>query len=137
MGNNVFIKNIPKQLTHDDLQKKFQFHGKIKSLKVSLNSDHTSRGYGFICFQEEASAMNAIERSKHDGEVRAIKFEPKDTRRSVRKLINNVYFKNVPFEMPEKSVRKMFAAHGHIKSLVLMKNNIGQFGFVCYDDQRK
>lgn len=28
----------------------------------------------------------------------------------------------------------MFAPFGHIKSLVLQSNNIGQFGFVCYDD---
>ena len=28
----------------------------------------------------------------------------------------------------------MFEAFGHIKSLVLMSNNIGQYGFVCYDD---
>jgi RNA recognition motif-containing protein len=29
----------------------------------------------------------------------------------------------------------MFAAYGNIKSLVLQKNEIGQFGFVCYDDK--
>jgi len=28
----------------------------------------------------------------------------------------------------------MFAPYGKIKSLVLNKNNMGQFGFVCYDD---
>jgi len=28
----------------------------------------------------------------------------------------------------------MFAAYGNIKSLKLMKHEIGQFGFVCYDD---
>jgi RNA recognition motif-containing protein len=28
----------------------------------------------------------------------------------------------------------MFAPYGNIKSLVLQKNDIGQFGFVCFDD---
>lgn len=50
LSHNVFVRNIPKNLTHADLQRKFESIGKIKSLKVSLNSDHTSRGYGFICF---------------------------------------------------------------------------------------
>lgn len=125
MNNNVFVRNIPKDLKHSDLQKKFEKIGKIKSLKVSLNSDHTSRGYGFICFQDEEAAVNAVEFSKNDQEVQAQKFEPKDTRRMTRKLINNVYVKNIPLTMSEKQVKKMFSAFGHIKSLVLMKNNIG------------
>lgn len=58
-------------------------------------------------------------------EVQAQKFEPKDTRRAFRRLINNVYVKNIPLDMSEKKVKKMFAAYGHIKSVALMKNNIG------------
>ena len=50
LSHNVFVRSIPKELGHSDLQKKFEGVGKIKSLKVSLNGDHTSRGYGFICF---------------------------------------------------------------------------------------
>lgn len=136
MTNNVFIRNIPKNLKHADLQKKFESIGIIKSLKVSLNSDHTSRGYGFICFQDEEVAAKAVEFSKNDDQVQAQKFEPKDTRRAFRRLINNVYVKNIPLDMSEKKVKKMFAAYGNIKSIALMKNNIGQFGFVCYDDPK-
>merc|ERR1712100_734413 len=36
-GSNVFVRSIPKNLEHEDLQKKFEAMGKIKSLKVSLN----------------------------------------------------------------------------------------------------
>jgi RNA recognition motif-containing protein len=133
LAHNVFIKNVPKELKHSDLQKKFEGLGKIKSLKVSLNADHTSRGYGFICFQDEATATKAVEFSKEDGEVVAVKFEPKD-RRSFRKLNNNVYVKNLPLEKTDADVKAMFAAYGNIKSLVLQKNPIGQYGFVCYDE---
>ena len=99
-GSNVFIRSIPKNLQHDDLQKKFEAIGKIKSLKVSLNSDHSSRGYGFICFNDEATATKAIEACAKDDDTVAMKFEPKD-RRTFRKLINNVYVKNIPMEYPE------------------------------------
>jgi len=49
-------------------------------------------------------------------------------------LINNVYVKNIPLEYNDNQVRELFDAYGHIKSLVLQKNKLGQFGFVCFDD---
>lgn len=30
----------------------------------------------------------------------------------------------------------MFSTYGNIKSLVMMQNDIGQFGFICYDDPK-
>ena len=36
--------------------------------------------------------------------------------------------------MVDADIKSMFAAYGNIKSLVLLKNNIGRYGFVCYDD---
>ena len=134
-GSNVFVRSIPKNLEHEDLQKKFSEMGKIKSLKVSLNSDHSSRGYGFICFNDEATANKAIEQSSKDDDTIAMKFEPKD-RRQFRKLINNVYVKNIPMEYPEDKIKEMFKQFGEIKSLHLMKNQIGQIAFVCYDDPK-
>lgn len=68
-SHNVFVKNIPKDLKHVDLQKKYEGLGKIKSLKISLNSDHSSRGYGFICFQDEATALKAVEFSSKDADA--------------------------------------------------------------------
>jgi len=133
LSHNVFVRAIPKDLSHSDLQKKFESAGKIKSLKVSLNGDHSSRGYGFICFQDESSAAKAVSLSASDESTVAMKFEPKD-RRQFRKLINNVYVKNIPLTYTDDQVKDMFKAFGNIKSLVLMKNNIGQYGFVCYDD---
>jgi polyadenylate-binding protein len=70
-----------------------------------------------------------------DDDIIACKFEPKD-RRSFRKLINNVYVKNIPLDLTDDKIKEMFSAYGNIKSLVLMKNDIGQYGFVCFDDPK-
>jgi len=102
-------------------------------LKISLNSDHTSRGYGFVCFKDEDAASKALEASSEADSVQAVKFEPKD-RREIRKLINNIYVKNIPLDYSDSQVKELFAPFGEIKSLVLNKNDMGQFGFVCYDD---
>jgi hypothetical protein len=50
-------------------------------------------------------------------------------------LVNNLYFKNIPAEMTEAQVKEIFAPFGTIKSLVIFKNDIGQYGFVCYEDK--
>jgi hypothetical protein len=96
-NHNIFCK-VPKDkelnFRHEDLHKLFEPHGKIKSLKISLNTDFSSRGYGFICFQEEQSAQAALQADFGEGIV-PMKFEPKD-RRSFRRLINNIYVKNIP-----------------------------------------
>lgn len=98
LTHNIFCK-VPKDLKHEDLHKLYEPMGKIKSLKISLNADYSSRGYGFICFQDEATATQALQAETMDG-VQAIKFEPRD-RRHFRKVINNIYVKNIPVEKSE------------------------------------
>jgi RNA recognition motif-containing protein len=54
----------------------------------------------------------------------------------MRNIINNVYIKNIPKEWTQAQVHDLFSPFGHIKSCVLMeKENIGKFGFVCYADK--
>jgi hypothetical protein len=49
-NHNIFVRSIPLTWNHPDLHQKFEQFGPIKSLKVSNNSDGSSRGYGFICY---------------------------------------------------------------------------------------
>jgi len=114
-------------LHYEELQTKFAQYGPIKSLKISINEDHSQRGFAFICYENAESAKNAAEQGE-------ILFKPKDDRTVVGKLVNNLYFKNVPKDMEEKNVKELFAPFGEIKSLIMFSNDIGQFGFVCYDD---
>jgi RNA recognition motif-containing protein len=62
-----------------------------------------------------------------------MKFEPKD-RRSFRRLINNIYVKNIPMDKSKEDIADLFKPFGHIKSLVVNQNQIGQFAFICFDD---
>ena len=36
----------------------------IKTLKISLNYNHESNGYGFICYEKQEDAQAAIEKFK-------------------------------------------------------------------------
>jgi len=122
-------------MKHDDLHQMFEAEGKIKSLKISLNPDYSSRGYGFICFQDEGSAGKALQAKVPEGVV-TVKFEPRD-RRHFRKVINNIYVKNIPVEKSKEEITELFKAFGNISSLSIAQHDkVTQFkfAFICYDD---
>lgn len=115
----------------------FSQFGPIKSLKVSLTPEYDSNGYGFICFENPDSAtaaLQATEAKKLPEGVEAYMFKPRDNKSSMRKLINNIYVKNLPAGMSDEQVRKLFEPYGAIKSMFLKESEFGRFGFVCYDD---
>lgn len=59
------------------------------------------------------------------------------TIRQMRKLINNIYVKNIPKGWTQAQVHDLFSPFGYIKSLVLQEHEkFGQFCFVCYDDEK-
>lgn len=64
------------------------------------------------------------------------KFQPKEGRKQYSRLINNVYVKNLPQGFSEPELKRLFEPFGNIKSLALRSNQIGTFGFVCFDDPR-
>jgi RNA recognition motif-containing protein len=59
--SSLFIKNLSKDWTHKDLYEMFKDFGDINSVKVSLNENHLSRGYGFVQFSREEFALRAIQ----------------------------------------------------------------------------
>lgn len=134
-NRNIFLKGFDKNLTPADLYNKFG-DIEIKSLKVSLNDDHTSRGYGFITLQNEADKDKAFQKA-NELNIQAMPYAPKD-RTDLRKTINNAYVKNFPTSWTEDDLRKMFQEFGTIKSIKVMKMERGgvesAFGFVCFED---
>jgi len=63
-------------------------------LKISLNSDHTQKGFAYVCFENQADAQKAAA-----GDANSFIFEQKENRSTLGKLINNLYFKNIPADM--------------------------------------
>jgi polyadenylate-binding protein len=54
--HNLFVRRIPSETKAPQLEETFSKFGDVKSVKISLNADHTSRQYGFVCFQEADGA---------------------------------------------------------------------------------
>jgi len=63
---NIIVKNLPKDMTSKMLSDLFKDSGDVFSAKIPLNSKQNSEGFGFVCFFEEPSMINALK--KHETE---------------------------------------------------------------------
>lgn len=134
VDHNIFVRKIPEDMKPQQLEEFFSQFGQIKSLKISLNSDHSSRKYGFVCFQDPGSASAALEKLNNADVNQAIKYQPRD-KRDFRKIYNNIYAKNFPVNWGEPEVRKCFEKFGRIESLHFDRNERGAYAFICYDSE--
>lgn len=57
---NLFIKNLAESITQQDLSDKFSVYGSIVSTKLVTYRDGKSKGYGYVQFENEEDAQEAI-----------------------------------------------------------------------------
>ncbi len=62
--NNIYVKNIPRDFTNEDLQKLFSKYGEISSAIVSKDDKGLNKGFAYVCFQSPVSAANALKEMK-------------------------------------------------------------------------
>lgn len=56
----IFIKNCPKDWTHEDLYEHFKQYGNVLSAKMSIDANYTTRGYAFVTYEHAKSGQKAI-----------------------------------------------------------------------------
>lgn len=138
---NIFIKNLDKQIDNKAMYDTFSAFGNILSCKIATDEAGNSRGYGFVHFETQEAADQAIE--KVNGMLLAGKkvfvgpFVPRKERHSnsTDKKFTNVFIKNFGEELMDESLHEMFAEFGEITSCRVMSDETGKpkgFGFVCF-----
>ena len=138
---NVFIKNLDTSIDNKALNDTFAAFGTVLSCKVAVDSNGQSKGYGFVQFENEESAQNAINRLNgmliNDKKV----FVGLFVRRQERTQSNgspkftNVYVKNLPETTTDEDLKKFFGTYGTITSAIVMRDASGNskcFGFVNF-----
>lgn len=61
----VYVKNLPKDTTQDQLKELFEHHGKItKVVLPPAKPGHEKSRYGFVHFAERSSAMKALKNTE-------------------------------------------------------------------------
>jgi len=153
---NVFIKNLDKSIDNKAMYDTFSAFGNILSCKVATYSTNsygrgsgdepgTSKGYGFVHFETEESARNAIQKVNgmllNGKKVYVGKFIPRAEREKElgekAKRFTNVYVKNFGDDLDDDKMLELFSQYGKITSHRVMVNEEGKskgFGFVAFEE---
>ncbi|XP_051150812.1 polyadenylate-binding protein 2-like [Andrographis paniculata] len=140
---NIFIKNLDKTIDNKALHDTFSSFGNILSCKVATDQNGQSKGYGFVQFDHEESAQNAIDKLNgmliNDKQVYVGHFLRKQERdiASNKTRFNNVYVKNLAESTTDDELNKIFGEYGIITSCIVMRDADGKskcFGFVNFEN---
>ena len=140
---NIFIKNLDKAIDHKALHDTFSSFGHILSCKIATDASGQSKGYGFVQFDTEESAQNAIDKLNgmliNDKQVYVGHFLRKQDRDNAlgKTTFNNVYVKNLSESVTDDDLKKIFGEYGTITSAVVMRDADGRskcFGFVNFEN---
>ncbi|XP_073006425.1 polyadenylate-binding protein 7-like [Typha latifolia] len=142
MGN-VFVKNLSSSTDDTRLQEIFSEYGTILSCKVSRDTDGKNRGYGFVQYDSQESAISAITKlnnSFHDGkQIYVAKFIKKSERLAAQNpedKYTNLYMKNLDQDITEELIKVKFSEFGSIVTAKIEKDENGNskgFGFCSFE----
>lgn len=134
---NLFVKNLEPNIDSKNLYEIFSAFGTILSCKVATDPASQSRGYGFVQYESEESAQDAINRLNGmlaNGRKMFVGIHMRRQDRGVK--FTNVYIKNLPTEFNDDDLRQEFAPFGEVTSVVVMRDDNGAskcFGFVNFE----
>ncbi|CAM1501978.1 Fc.00g039620.m01.CDS01 [Cosmosporella sp. VM-42] len=140
---NVFIKNLDVAIDNKALHDTFAAFGNILSCKVAQDETGASKGYGFVHYETDEAASQAIKHVNgmllNEKKVYVGHHIPKKDRQSkfeeMKANFTNVYVKNISPEVSDEDFRELFAAFGDVTSSSLARDQEGKsrgFGFVNF-----
>ncbi|KAJ3019058.1 Polyadenylate-binding protein 1 [Thoreauomyces humboldtii] len=139
---NIFIKNLDPLIDTRALHETFSAFGPILSCKVAMDGE-TSRGYGFVHFEDIETAEQAISQVNgmllNERKVYVGHHTPRKERMSkveeMKANYTNVYVKNLADSIDHDRMLRTFGEFGQVTSAVLCKDSDGKsrgFGFVNF-----
>jgi len=144
-SGNVFIKNLDPSIDNKALHDTFSAFGNILSCKIAIDENGNSKGYGFVHYETEEAADNAIKHVNgmllNDKKVYVGRHVPKKERQAkieqYRAKFTNVYVKNLDETVNDDKLSEMFGKYGPITSAIVQvdeENKSKGFGFVNFEN---
>eukprot|EP00210_Caulerpa_lentillifera_P003170 g3029.t1 len=144
--NRLFVGNIPREMTQDELKE--IFHKEVKGVTdVELLMDFENmqnRGFCFVeCYNHAAAdlARRTLSRAEFKLKERALTVTWAEPRRMEvdHEKVKSIYVGNLPDTVTEMKLRDMFKAYGDVEKVVLPYARDGRrhrdYGFVHYVDR--
>ncbi|XP_076903610.1 heterogeneous nuclear ribonucleoprotein Q-like [Bidens hawaiensis] len=146
--HKLFIGNVPKNWSLEDMEKVVKRVGpginSVELLKDPQNS-RRNRGFAFIDYYNHACAeysrqnMSKPEFKLDDNAPTVSWADPKNAEASASSQVKAVYVKNLPKNVTQEQLEKIFEHHGKITKVVLPPAKAGheksRFGFVHFADR--
>lgn len=141
---NVFIKNLDTAIDNKALHDTFAAFGNILSCKVAQDETGASKGYGFVHYETDEAASQAIKHVNgmllNEKKVFVGHHIPKKDRQSkfeeMKANFTNIYVKNIPTEVTDDEFRELFEKYGEVTSASLARDQETSksrgFGFVNF-----
>jgi len=140
---NVFIKNLDVAIDNKALHDTFAAFGNILSCKVAQDENGNSKGYGFVHYETDEAAAQAIKHVNgmllNEKKVYVGHHIPKKDRQSkfeeMKANFTNVYIKNLSPDVSDDQFRELFEKYGDVTSSSVARDETGksrQFGFVNF-----
>ena len=139
----LVVQNLDKAIDHKALHDTFSSFGLILSCKIATDASGLSKGYGFVQFDNEEAAQNAIDKLNgmliNDKQVYVGHFLRKQDRENAlsKTKFNNVYVKNLSESTTDEELMINFGEYGTITSALIMRDADGKsrcFGFVNFEN---
>ncbi|XP_074144608.1 polyadenylate-binding protein 1-like isoform X3 [Sminthopsis crassicaudata] len=131
---NIYVKNFEEDVDDRCLEELFSQFGKTLSVKVMVDENGHSRGFGFVNFEKHEEAQKAVsgmngkalggrvlyvgraqKRTERQGELKR-RFEQMKQERVNRYQGVNLYVKNLDDVIDDEKLRKEFSPYGVITS---------------------
>ena len=150
---NIFVKNLAPEVDEPGLKAMFEVYGPTTSIALMRGEDGTSKGFGFVSFENPDHAAAAVEghngkevggkalfvgraqkKSERDAMLRD-KYEKAREERLQKVSGMNLFVKNLDDSIDDAKLREEFAPYGTITSAKVMRDDKGAtkgFGFVCF-----
>jgi len=125
------------------LKKLFDQFGTIKSAKLEVFATGESRGFGYIQFETQESAQNAINKlhgsDQGGNKIDVLCHVKKDEREDVGDNYTNLFVQNLPQDFTDAQLRELFKEFGNIDSasVNLKKNGTGFVSFKEHEDAKR
>ncbi|KAJ6839035.1 heterogeneous nuclear ribonucleoprotein R [Iris pallida] len=147
--HRLFIGNVPKSLTEEELRKILEESGPgVENIECFKDPQNPSRNRGFLfveyynhdCADYARQKMSSAN-FKMDGSTPTISWaDPKNSSESsAASQVKAVYVKNLPENVTSEKLKELFQRHGEVTKVVLPPSKAGQnkrdFGFIHFAER--
>ncbi|KAL3530387.1 hypothetical protein ACH5RR_009709 [Cinchona calisaya] len=146
--NRLFIGNVPRNWSDEDLKKALMEVGPgVTSVELvkDIRNAQNNRGFSFIEYHNHACAEYSRQKMinpkfKLGSNAPTVSWaDPKHTESSAASQVKAVYVKNLPKDITQDQLKKLFEHHGKITKIVLPPAKAGQeknrIGFVHFAER--